>query len=135
MKKYLLGALALVLISTFALVAIAQEWDPGEVSVSNYIPLRIRTSPQGMTILERAVLIQQRIVEALSYEDVEPANIYTVVRNQQIVIMAGNTMLVTVDQDTAAANGTTPEILAQIWLANLRTALPAAKPVPLPFAF
>jgi hypothetical protein len=97
-----------------------------ELIIAGHAVMRLRARAGGLTPLERAYSLRQRLgpiltLPNLSAEDVE------VVQNkpgQTAFIYVRRRLLVTVDRNLAEANSTSVEGLAAIWARNLRTALP-----------
>ncbi|HEV8338955.1 MAG TPA: hypothetical protein VGR25_04775 [bacterium] len=119
-------AIALALVVGLAHPAAAAM---GDVVVGGMLILRVRAEAGGMSIEQRAVLVEQRITNALSRgrPSVETITIRTV--NAQPGIFVGDILIITVDANHARLNGTTQQALAEIWLRNLREALPKAFPL------
>lgn len=104
----------------------------GDVVVGGLLILRVRAEAGGMSIEQRAVIVEQRITNALSKARPTAEAIAIRIVNAQPAIFVGDIMIITVDANHARLNGTTQQALAEIWLRNLREALPKAVPQPIP---
>jgi hypothetical protein len=119
----------LVALLTTALAAPPAAAATGDVVIGGILVLRVRTAAGGLTAADRAVIIEQRIVDALSSA---PVNAEAVTVRQvagQPAIFVGPVMIITVDANHARLNGTTPLLLAELWVRSLREALPRALPL------
>jgi len=105
----------------------------GEISINNQVVLRIRTEAGGFSIAQRTELVADRLKKIVAAK-VDPAQIMPAVQGNDIVIKAGEKFIVTVDQGSAKANGTTTRVLGYVWANQLRQALggSALKENPLP---
>ncbi len=123
--KSVLGA-ALVLALAVGPAAAAA----GDVVVGGVLILRIRTAAGGVDASQRAVIVEQRITDALTKSPSTAATVLVQRVGGQPVIFVNGVMIVTVDANHARLNGTTPFLLAEIWARQLMEALPKAIPVP-----
>jgi hypothetical protein len=91
----------------------------------------MRASASGMTPEQRLDRVNERLAYILGYENLRPGNIRLVARGRDHYdIRVGRSHLVTVTPADARANGTrNVRGLAQLWLRNLRDALPEARPL------
>ncbi len=94
------------------------------VIICNEVALRIRVPAQGMTVQQRIDTVYQRIVAAWAKERITAGNVIL----RGTAIYAGATLIITVQQVDAQANGTTASALAQAWHARLRDLLPRCRP-------
>jgi hypothetical protein len=109
--------------------------DEGKVAVGGEHILTVRFPSGNMSILERAQVIEQRLVEILSDPSLRPADIRVGGGNGGPArIIVKNRLLVTVDAATARFNQMTPLALAEKWAAHLRQVLPKVNYVPNPNA-
>lgn len=125
---FLVALLALALVPRPAAAA------AGDVVVGGILVLRIRTEAGGLSAAERAVIVEQRITDALSKAQFSPETVVVRRVNGDPAIFVGSTLIVTVDVNHARLNGTRPELLAEMWARNLRVALPKAVPLGVPGA-
>lgn len=98
------------------------------IIVCNQVALRIRVPAQGMTVQQRVADIYRRIVLAWSREQITAGRVTLQQAGGTWSIYAGRTLIITVTQEDAQANGTTTTALAQTWHAKLRELLPRCKP-------
>lgn len=98
------------------------------VIVCNQVTLRIRVPAQGMSVQQRVADIYRRIVLAWSRERITADRVTLQQTGGTWSIYAGRTLIVTVTQEDARANGTSTAGLAQAWHAKLRELLPQCKP-------
>lgn len=125
MKPLTIAVTALSLTAVLAAPAAAAL---GDVVAGGMLILRIRAEAGGLSIEQRAMIVEQRITEALSKlrPTAQAITIRTV--NAQPAIFVGDIMIITVDANHARLNGSTQQALAEIWLRNLQVALPKAVP-------
>ncbi len=100
-----------------------------EIVIANEMVLRIRVAPQGMTLKERALEVERRLVEILSHEDLSPPDVQIKQKAGCPTIYVGRHMLITVTAADASANKATPAQLARMWAENVRRQLPKAEPL------
>jgi hypothetical protein len=92
----------------------------------------MRVPAAGMTAEQRLDRVNERLAYILGYESLRPNTIRLRPEGDAIRIMVGKSLLTTVTPADARANGTrNVRGLAQVWLRNLRDALPQARPTPL----
>ena len=97
--------------------------------IANQDVFIMRASSAGMTPEQRMDRINERLAYILGYENLAPRNIRLVDRGSAVDIEVGRSHLVTVSAADARANGTRNiRGLAGVWLRNLRSALPQARP-------
>jgi hypothetical protein len=90
----------------------------------------MRASAGGFTPEQRMGTVNDRLAYILGYENLRPGNIRLVDRGDIVEIRVGSRNLVTVTPTDARANGTrNVRGLAQVWLRNLRRAMPQARPL------
>ena len=106
----------------------AQDLNLGAIYVCNEIVLRIRFPADSQSILQRRQIVNERIITAFRRERVTPANIVARQVGGEWAIYVGQTLIITVDRDHARANGTTPQGLAQVWLARFKELMPRCGP-------
>ncbi len=132
MKKFLTGLAALALATSAATAQV--EPPPGGYTmqykcvVANELCFVVRVGAGGLDATQRVDRLNERLAYILGYERLAPGNIYIRNVNGSPTIYVGRSELFTVTNADAEANGTTPAALAQNWLANLRHALPQARP-------
>ncbi|HEY3247540.1 MAG TPA: hypothetical protein VGK88_04515 [bacterium] len=124
-----------ILIITVTVIALlwtgvgrAQGPTTNAVIVCNEVALRIRVSAPGMTVQQRIDTVYQRIVAAWAKERITAGNVMLRQTGTTWSIYAGGTLIITVQQVDAQANGTTTAALAQAWHARLRDLLPRCRP-------
>lgn len=126
-KIIALSTLIVLLVASAISVVAASE---GDVRVGEQVVLRMRAASAGMTAAERATVIRTRLNNFLGSANFDPTSVKVQLVKGDYTVMIGNTLIVTVDETTAALNQCTREQLAQKWASNIRTAIPAAKAIP-----
>lgn len=132
MKKVLMGLAVLALAASAAKAQV--EPPPGGYTmqykcvIANELCFLVRVGAGGMDATQRVDKLNERLAYILGYERLAPGNIYIRNVNGAPTIYVGRSELFSVTSADAEANGTTPQALAQNWLANLRRALPQARP-------
>jgi len=99
-----------------------EEREEGEILINGQVAVRIRTGMGWFTAAERAQIAAQRLQKALA-QGKQPQDLVVGKLNEQVVILIGELPLITVDEQQAAINRTSPEGLAAIWLNQIRAAL------------
>jgi len=92
-----------------------------ELLVNSKVVLRFRTAANGYSAAQRAEIILQRVKSLGEQLLTQPISTGSI--NSAPVILLGDRMLITVTQADWEANYTNGPALAQIWAANLKTAL------------
>ena len=113
------------LVLAFALPLFAAN--PGDVSIGDETVLRIRFAAGGYTVEQRTDAVTRRINNILGSAPFSPEDVKVARQNGEWVVLIGNKLIITADQNTAAYNKSTPEQLANMWAANLRRVIPKAK--------
>ncbi|MHB0913523.1 MAG: hypothetical protein ACYC2Y_08760 [Armatimonadota bacterium] len=90
----------------------------GEVVANGDVIFRIRSSAGGLSPYQRAQTVAQRL-DSLMAAGLSAEDITTGRRNGQDVVLANNQVVVTADRAHAAANNTTPLLLADTWATRL----------------
>lgn len=124
-------ALGLVLVA-LPVIASSIEWrvgppevrGAGEVLIDGRVMLRLRAAAGGYDPLQRARIIISRL-QALAESGISPDEIRPGILNGEVVVLARDRLLVTVDRDTVRLNGSNSRRLALQWANNLRRALGA----------
>ncbi len=101
----------------------------GEIVIANQVVLRVRVAPPEMTVGERTLIVERRVVDIISYEKLSPPDVKIKGNPNWPAICVGKHMLITVTPADAQANGTTPMELARSWAENVRRQLPKAEPL------
>lgn len=100
-----------------------------KVVVSNELIAVARVSAGGYSAEERINLVNERLAYILGYEPLAPRYIQVrAMRDGSRAITVGDRLLITVTAADARANNTTIPVLAGVWLAHARQALPQARP-------
>lgn len=119
-KRFVIGLILLgIVVPALAL--------PGEVIIGQQLVLRIRFPAGGFTVQERVDAVTLRLNELLGSKPFDPSDVTVGVRNKEYVVLMGDKVIVTADEDTAKFNKATPQQLAEKWAANLRRVIPKAK--------
>lgn len=126
-------AVLAVLVLTLAWTTVTHAQPAGgsttnAIIICNQIALRIRVPAQGMNVQQRVADIYRRIVLAWSRERITAERVTLQRTGGTWSIYAGRTLIITVTQKDAQANGTSAAALAQAWHAKLRELLPQCKP-------
>ncbi len=125
MKRMILGLMLVCMVFGFAIPLFAA--DPGDVIVGDDVVLRIRFAAGGYTIQERVDGVTYRINLCLGAKPFDPASVRVTQQNGEWVVMIGNRMIITADEETARFNHSTTKELATTWANNLKRVIPQAK--------
>ena len=118
--------------------ACAQEISPqipretGAVVVGDRVIVTLRTRVGSITAPERAAIVNTRIKRILSEPDLAPDKLTAEAETEgtnAVLIGLPNLPVLSITEADARAEGTTPDMLAQIWLPQLRGALIDVKPL------
>lgn len=93
------------------------------VWVGDQVVFRLREPLGGLDTQVRCATVAQRLRTLLTANPHMLPSIGADFMDGQAVVKAGNLLLVTASETAAAANGTTPAVLAWIWANQLRAAL------------
>lgn len=99
-----------------------------QVVVADRLVMVIDAPGGGRTAAERVNTINERLVDIIATEPLKPSQMSVSSQSGQTVIMVGRHLLTSVTPADAQANQTTVPTLAHFWLANLKRALPQARP-------
>jgi hypothetical protein len=127
----MLATIVAVGFTSVRLVASAKGPSEGDVVIGGEMVLRLRVGAGTMSAGDRADAIQARLVKFLSDPDLQSKDIITSASGRDHAIKIKQDLLVTVTQQDARANKTTPQKLAESWVAHLRKVLPKLKVQPL----
>lgn len=94
------------------------------ISINNASVLKLSAGNTPIPVLDRAKIIQTRLNTFLQKQG-NPRDIQPGIENNQIVIRAGQAVLVTVDEETAKQNKVSSRELALQWTNQIRQALGA----------
>ena len=100
----------------------------GEIIVANHLVARARCAPEGMSICQRVAQVDMRVVNIISYENLQPPNIHIEDEEGIPAIYVGKYLFMRVYACDAEPNGCTPRQLAEIWAKNAAEWLPKAQP-------
>lgn len=120
-KSLMFGFVAALVVSV-AQPLLAQA-APGDVLVGQSVVMRVRHDAGGISKHDRAVTILDRINPFLGGGQFDPASVRVQKVGADHAILIGNTLIVTADIHTAAANRMTTRQLADLWAANLARAI------------
>ncbi len=126
MRRVVIITVVTALLAAFA-GSLAWSQERGDIWLSGYLLLRIRTAAGGYSVEERVNAIQARANNLLRLGQSVPVVTVTTA-GRDAVIFAGGKLFITVTPADAKANGTTPERLAEVWAQRLRSILPKASP-------
>ncbi|MCC6483432.1 MAG: hypothetical protein IT209_01190 [Armatimonadetes bacterium] len=101
---------------------------PAQVSLAGQVVLRIHAPAAGKTCQQRADIVQQRIVDALSIGVLYPKDIHVQKQRGEWAIFVKDILIITADATSAKVNHTTAPKLAEMWANNLRKTLPESTP-------
>ncbi|MFQ6097424.1 MAG: hypothetical protein ACE5O2_06800 [Armatimonadota bacterium] len=109
----LVGVVVSSLVPGRALAQVAE--DKGILALDNYVYLRIRVPAAGFGIRDRRVLLEQRLVHILSYENTEMPKVRIGDVRGKPTIYVDDVKFVTVYPQDAKANNTSMKALAEVW--------------------
>lgn len=122
MKKI---AFAVIAVLGGTVLSLAQEEQPGVVTVGGEKILRIRFSAGGMSPQQRADAITTRLRTILQDPNIQPEDVVVKpVAGGEAAIYIKENLLVTVDRRHADFHKTTPQRLGEIWASHLRKVIP-----------
>ena len=122
-KVHVVGSL-LLLGNALAAAPAARALEPGEIALGGEVVLRLRVPSGGYTLQQRGDVVQQRLVEILSLEDLAAGDVAVRTTRYGPTIYVRDKQLLTVDGPTARAAGGTPEQIAPVWARRLAQVLP-----------
>lgn len=99
-----------------------------QIVVADTLIMVIDAPSGGRTPVERVNTINERLVDIIATEPLKPSQMRLATQAGQTVILVGKHLLTSVTPADAQANQTTVPTLARFWLANLKRALPQARP-------
>jgi hypothetical protein len=126
MRRVVVIIVATALLAAFA-CPLAWSQQSGDIWLSGFLVLRIRTPAGGYSIDERVNAVQSRANNLLQLGKGVP-KVVVAKAGTDAVIYAGGRLFITVTPADAKANDTTPLQLAAVWAQRLRTILPKASP-------
>src|SRR5688500_164671 len=88
---------------------------PGEIVVAGEVVMRLRVGSGRYSLEERGALVQQRLVEMLSINDLNTNDVAVRASKFGPTIYVRGQKLITIDPPTAEAAGLTPDALARVW--------------------
>jgi hypothetical protein len=111
----------------------ARAADDGAVDVGGEHVLTVYYPAGGLSVKQRADKVTERLVTILGDPRIKPSDVQALGQGKgEARIMVKNTLLYTVDMQTAKRNSTTPLKLAQSYVAHLRDLLPRINVKPNP---
>lgn len=108
--------------------AYAAYTDNGSVMLGGYMLFRMRCPSARYSISQRASLIQRRANDLLTVDGIDMSKVKVMLVGKDAAIYVDGSLLVTIDECTAKANGTTPIRLANIWANRLKKIYPLVQP-------
>jgi hypothetical protein len=129
MRRLLMGILLAAAMG--AAPAVRAQEGAGPITLGGVAVLQFRAPAGGFTPKERALQLQERVVEILSRPDLRPEDVRLVTNEggRSVTIWVGDLPLVTATEADARANASTPEQLAAIWAENFRRGYAEARPI------
>jgi hypothetical protein len=103
----------------------ATESNTGDISLGGRVVMRLRVGSGGLSVQERANKVYDRLTRILSIEELMPEDVRVRPNRYGPTIFVRDEKLLTVDEATAQASGTTPDALAQAWARNLAEIIPS----------
>ena len=116
----------MVLITLLA-CSVAWSSDSQDVTIGDYLLLRVRCPAGGYSIDQRVAALQQRANDLLRGGKTTMTITVSKSGNDAIIYTDG-TLFMTVTQADAKANGTTTDNLANTWAQRLQSRFPKATP-------
>ena len=104
-----------------------------EIVAGGMVILRLRATIAGKTPQQRAGVLYERLNAIVSDRTLKPGDYRAVQKGKTWEVYAGSNLFVTVTDEEAKANKAKPAQLAKTWAANLKKAVAAARPIPLPW--
>jgi hypothetical protein len=135
MRGLLVLLASIVALSLMAPICVGQETperkyvEPTEadIAINNFLFLRIRTPAAGFRVVEREKIINQRLVDILSYRAPGPVTI-SPIRGKPTIYVDGVKLVTVYPRDVAANKAGCMQQLAGIWAQRLRDGLPKVMP-------
>jgi len=115
------------LLGAAAFVSCGAAWSagpPGEIDLAGETILRLRVGTEKLSLEERTALVQQRLIEILSVQDLTGSDVAVRALKAGPTIYVRGQKFLTVDKATAAASQMSPEALAAAWARRLAAVLP-----------
>jgi hypothetical protein len=106
---------------------------PEEIVAGGMVILRLRATVAGKTPQQRAGILYERLNAIVSDRTLKPGDYRGVQKGKIWAVYAGSHLFVTITDEEAKANKAKPAQLAKMWAANLKEAVAAARPIPLPW--
>jgi hypothetical protein len=126
--KYIAFTFSALLLSLFV-TGPARSYDLDHtVVVADRMIHPVRASAGGYSAEQRVARINERLVNIIAKEPLNPANIRLRMVSDDPGIFVGRHLVTTITQADADANNTTKMQLAQIWLRRYKRVLPDARP-------
>lgn len=132
MKRLMLPLGAAIVLSMVGMAPAGAFTMTQKCVIANELCFVARVGAGGMTAEQRIDRVNERLAYILGYENLRPNNIRMVSMpgGGGVEIRVGRSLLTTVTRADARANGArNPRTLGNIWLRNLRDALPEARPM------
>lgn len=98
-----------------------------DIAINSVLFLRIRTPAAGFRVVERERIINQRLVDILSYRAPGPVTI-SAIRGKPTIYVDGVKLVTIYPRDVKANNAGCMQQLASIWAQRLREGLPKVMP-------
>ncbi len=98
-----------------------------DIALDNVLFFRIRTPAAGYKVVEREKIVNQRLVDILSYRAGGPVTI-SPIRGKPTIYVDGTKLVTVYPRDVEANNATSMHQLAGIWATRLREGLPKVLP-------
>jgi hypothetical protein len=131
MKRLMLPLGAAIVLSMVGMAPAGAFTMTQKCVIANELCFVARVGAGGMTAEQRIDRVNERLAYILGYENLRPNNIRMVSTGAGgVEIRVGRSLLTTVTRADARANGArNPRTLGNIWLRNLRDAMPQARPM------
>lgn len=131
MKKLMLPLAAAIGLSVVGMAPAGAFTMTQKCVIANELCFVARVGAGGMSAEDRINRVNERLAYILGYENLRPGNIRLAsMPGGSVAITVGNSLLTTVTRADARANGArNPRTLANMWVRNLRQAMPEARPM------
>lgn len=127
--------IVLTFLTAAALAATVYAVPPGEIVLGDVVVIRLRNGSGKLDLTQRTNLVQERVNQILAIHDVTAKDVRVEKSPYGPTVFVRDIKLITVDEETAKAAGSTADSLARQWahrlmgvIAQVNIKLPGAAP-------